>query len=78
VDSYRNDALFNGLSYATHEEEMMVEMFAKNIKYAGKVFLEDTDKAPFIPSWNRVASAIPDIFTELLDAVEADQKEFSS
>lgn len=77
IDSYRNDAIFNGLSYATHEEEMMVELFAKNIKHAGKVFLEDTDKAPFIPSWNRVASAIPDIFTELLDAVEADQKEFS-
>jgi len=77
MDSYRHDAIFNGLSYATHEEEMMVEMFAKNIKHAGKVFLEDTDKAPFIPSWNRIASAIPDIFTELLDAVEADQKEFS-
>jgi glucosyl-3-phosphoglycerate synthase len=52
-------------------------MFAQNIKQAGKIFLEDTDKAPFIPSWHRVASAIPDIYVKLLDAVEQDQKELS-
>ena len=55
----------------------MVEMFAENIKHAGHKFLDDTDKAPFIPSWNRVSSAIPDIFTQLLDAVEKDRKELS-
>ena len=77
IDSYRNDAIFNGLSYETHEEEMMVELFAENIKAAGKSFLEDTDKAPFIPSWHRVSSAIPDIFVQLLDAVEQDRKELS-
>jgi len=77
IDSYQNDAIFNGLSYETHEEEMMVEMFAENIKHAGKLFLQDTDKAAFIPSWNRVTNAIPDIFTQLLDAVEADRKELS-
>ncbi len=75
IESYRNDAIFNGLDYETHEEEMMVELFAKNIKHAGKLFLEDTDKAPFIPSWQRVASAIPDIYVQLLDAVEQDRKE---
>ena len=77
IDSYRNDAIFNGLTYETHEEEMMVELFAENIKAAGKSFLEDTDKAPFIPSWHRVSSAIPDIFVQLLDAVEQDRKELS-
>ena len=76
IESYRNDAIFNGLNYETHVEEMMVELFAKNIKHAGKVFLEDTDKAPFIPSWRRVSSAIPDIFEQLIDAVEADKEEF--
>lgn len=75
IDSYRNDAIFNGLNYETHEEEMMVEMFAENIKYAGKLFLKDTDDAPFIPSWNRVSSAIPDILVQLLDAVEQDKQE---
>jgi len=77
MDSYRNDAIFNGLNYEIHEEEMMVEMFAENIKLAGKIFLEDTDKAPFIPSWQRVSSAIPDIYVQLLDAVEQDKKELS-
>ena len=77
IDSYQNDAIFNGLDYDTHEEEKMVEMFAENIKHAGSVFLDDTDEAPFIPSWNRVSSAIPDIFTQLLDAVEKDRKELS-
>ncbi len=77
IESYRNDALFNGLDYETHEEEMMVELFAKNIKHAGKTFLEDADKAPFIPSWRRVVSAIPDIFEQLLEAVEEDRQELS-
>jgi len=77
IDSYQNDAIFNGLDYETHEEEKMVEMFAENIKHAGNIFLDDTDEAPFIPSWNRVASAIPDIFTQLRDAVEKDRKELS-
>jgi len=77
IDSYQNDAIFNGLDYETHEEEMMVEMFAENIKHAGNLFLEDTDETPFIPCWNRVSSAIPDIFQQLLDAVENDRKELS-
>jgi len=77
IDSYRNDAIFNGLDYETHEEEMMVEMFAKNIKHAGKLFLDDSDEAPFIPGWKRVSSAIPDIFVQLLEAVELDRKELA-
>jgi len=77
IDSYQNDAIFNGLDYKTHEEEKMVEMFAENIKHAGNLFLDDSDETPFIPSWNRVSSAIPDIFTQLLDAVEKDRKELS-
>jgi len=76
VESYRNDAMFNGLDYETHKEERMVEMFAENIKHAGQLFLEDTDKAPFIPSWRRIVSAVPDIFTQLIDAVERDRKLF--
>lgn len=77
IESYRNDAIFNGLNYETHDEEKMVELFARNIKHAGNTFLDDTDKAPFIPSWRRVSSAIPDIFDQLLDAVETDRKTLS-
>jgi glucosyl-3-phosphoglycerate synthase len=35
-------------------------------------------ETPFTPSWNRVQSAMPDIFERLYDAVEADYQEFSS
>jgi glucosyl-3-phosphoglycerate synthase len=77
IDSYRHDSLFNGLKYETHEEEKMVELFAENIKIAGRQFLDDSDEAPFIPSWHRVVSAIPDIFVQLLDAVKKDMKTHS-
>jgi len=77
IESYRNDAVFNGLNYETHVEEIMIEMFAKNIKCAGQTFLEDKDKLPFIPSWRRVTSAIPDIYEQLVEAVEQDRKELS-
>ena len=39
---------------------------------AGQYFLENPMETPFIPSWNRVVSAIPDILDQLYDAVEQD------
>lgn len=78
VETYRNDALMNGLGFDIHEEELAVEMFARNILEAGEVFLDNPMDTPFIPSWNRVVAAVPDIFERLVDAVEADQKAFSA
>ena len=78
VETYRNDALMNGLDFDIHQEEEAVEMFASNIVEAGKVFLETPMETPFIPSWNRIVSAIPDIYERLAIAVEEDQKEFGS
>ena len=66
----------NGLN--VNDEEMAVELFASNIMQAGSVFLEKPMETPFIPSWNRVVSAVPDIFERLAAAVEADHKAFSS
>lgn len=77
VETYRNDAIVNGLKVDIHSEEKSVEMFAKNIMDAGQVFLEHPMETPFIPSWNRVQSAIPDIFERLHKAVEEDYQEFS-
>jgi glucosyl-3-phosphoglycerate synthase len=65
------------LSLDIHEEEKAVEMFAENIIKAGEVFFNSPMEKPFIPSWNRVISAVPDIFEQLIDAVEADAAEFS-
>jgi glucosyl-3-phosphoglycerate synthase len=77
VETYRNDAMMNGLELDIHNEEKAVEMFAENILTAGNTFLENPMETPFIPSWNRVVSAIPDILSQLKTAVELDNQEFS-
>ena len=78
AESYRRDAIMNGLDFDTHAEEQAVELFATNILEAGKQFLERPLDAPFMPTWSRVISAVPDIFEQLIDAVEEDHREFSS
>ena len=77
VETYRNDAMMNGLELDIHSEEKAVEMFAQNILTAGNIFLENPMETPFIPSWNRVISAIPDILSQLKEAVELDNQEFN-
>lgn len=76
VETYHNDAVMNGLTLDIHNEEVAVEMFAENIMKAGEAFLEYPMERPFIPSWNRVISAVPDILERLREAVEQDQAEF--
>ena len=77
VETYRNDAMMNGLELDIHNEEKAVEMFAENILTTGNTFLENPMETPFIPSWNRVVSAIPDILSQLKTAVELDNQEFN-
>lgn len=77
VERYKNDAVMNGLDLDVHKEEEAVELFAENIIAAGKMFLSSPHEKPFIPSWSRVRSAIPDIYGRLVDAVEEDQAQFS-
>jgi len=72
VESYYSDACINGLSYDRHQEEKTVELFASCILQAGDSFLENPSETPFIPSWNRVVSAVPDILERLHEAVEKD------
>ncbi len=76
IETYHNYAVMNGLTLDIHSEEKAVEMFASNIMKAGQHFLENPMETPFIPSWNRVTSAVPDILDRLLEAVEADTEEF--
>jgi len=77
VETYYNDARMNGLTFDIHAEEKAIEMFAKNVLQAGNDFLENPMETPFIPSWNRVVSAMPEIQDELIDAVQQDMNEFS-
>lgn len=75
IETYYNDAVMNGLQVDRHREEKAVELFAQNIMKAGKHFLDKPMEAPFIPSWNRVVSAVPDILERIYDAVEEDNSE---
>ncbi|MCL6268373.1 glycosyl transferase [Sansalvadorimonas sp. 2012CJ34-2] len=72
IETYYNDGIMNGLRVDRHSEEQAVELFAKNIIDAGSQFLERPMEKPFIPSWNRVVSAIPDFLERLYDAIELD------
>ncbi|WP_158769928.1 glycosyl transferase [Paraglaciecola sp. L1A13] len=75
VETYHNDAIMNGLSLDIHSEEKAVELFAENIMKAGESFLDNPMETPFIPSWNRVISAMPNVLERLRDAVEQDYNE---
>ena len=52
-------------------------MFAENIMKAGEIFLDRPMETPFIPSWNRVRSAFPDVFNELAEAVASDRERYA-
>ena len=75
IDIYRSDAQMNDLSFDSHIEEKTVELFALNIMKAGESFFENPMETPFIPTWNRVLSAIPDFLDRLKLSVELDNAE---
>ncbi|MBR9763497.1 MAG: glycosyl transferase [Rhodobacteraceae bacterium] len=76
LDCYYNDARANGLYVDRHAEESAVELFAENIMEAGHIFLDKPSETPFIPTWNRVHSADPDLMSDMLKGVAADLEEF--
>ncbi|MBY5973686.1 glycosyl transferase [Ferrimonas balearica] len=76
LDSYYNDAKANGLYVDRHAEETAVELFAENIIAAGHMFLANPHETPFIPTWNRVHAADPDLMSDMLKGVAADLEEY--
>ena len=77
IDIYRSDAMMNGLKFDSHHEEEAVELFAINIMKAGDDFYVNPMDTPFIPTWSRVKSAIPDFLIKLHNAVDKDNKQYS-
>ncbi len=77
LECYYDDAKMNGLSIDRHLEERSIELFAQNIVQAGQIFLEKPAETPFIPTWNRVHSADPDLMRDMVEAVAADAEEFA-
>ena len=76
IDIYRSDAQMNGLKFDSHNEEKTVELFALNIMKAGELFFESPMDTPFIPTWHRVKSAIPDFLDRFKESVNKDNKDF--
>ena len=76
IDIYRSDAQMNGLKFDSHTEEKAVELFAINIMKAGEAFYLNPMDTPFIPTWSRVKSAIPDFLDRLQHAVNEDNKQY--
>ena len=76
IDAYRNDAQMNGLKFDSHTEEKAVELFAANIMKAGDAFYQSPMDTPFIPTWSRVKSAIPDFLVRLEKAVNEDNMHY--
>nr|WP_246745942.1 MULTISPECIES: glycosyl transferase [unclassified Ciceribacter] len=75
VETYYHDARMNGLTTDRHREEQAVELFAANLIDAGNVYLENPNATPFMPSWNRVQSALPDLLNDIQTAARADAEE---
>ena len=74
VQIYKKDALMNAYDIDVNEEEIAVELFAKNIMIAGQVFLDSPMETPNIPTWNRIDTALPNFLKDLKKAVEIDNK----
>ncbi len=74
IARYEYDSVINGLTYDRHKEGSAAEAFVQCIVSAGEQFLETPIEVPYIPNWNRVVSAVPNIFDLLIEAVEEDKR----
>ncbi len=77
IETYEHDAKMNGLTLDRHLEERSVELFAENIMEAGHTFLNTPLESPFIPNWQRVNSAQPELLIDLNQIVADDAAEFT-
>lgn len=71
VKSYADDADSNGLVYDRHLEEQTVSYFRDFVGTAWEQARGDKGGTQ-IPSWNRVIYSVPDIYEDLIQAVEED------
>lgn len=76
LEVYDNDATMNGVRIDRHVEEQTIELFAENIMRAGQSFMDNPHETPFIPNWNRVHAADPQIIGDLRAAVAADAEDY--
>ena len=75
VERFYFDAQINGLTLDRHTEEKTVEVFVESIIKAGDEYVANPMEVPFMPTWNRVRSACPDLLDDFYEVVEADRRE---
>jgi glucosyl-3-phosphoglycerate synthase len=74
IKSYSDDAEVNDLAFDRYQEECTAQYFRNFIWTAWQQCKKQTE-GTLIPSWNRVLYSLPDIYTQLLDAVYKDNSE---
>jgi glucosyl-3-phosphoglycerate synthase len=63
-------SMYDGLEYNLHEELKTVDVFSQSIDHAIESFYNNPKGSPMIPDWKRVESAVDNIFSKLVYAVE--------
>ncbi len=71
IKRYSDDAEVNGLHFDRHEEELTVRYF-RGFLWTAWEQIKGPHESSLIPSWNRVVFSIPEISSELVQAVEED------
>lgn len=71
IKRYSDDAEVNDLAFDRHQEELTVQYFRNFLGTAWEQSKAQPE-GTLIPSWNRVLYSMPEIYPQLLKAVEAD------
>lgn len=71
IKAYSDDAEVNGLIYDRHKEELTATYF-RGFLWTAWEQSKGPHESTLIPSWNRVCYSVPDIYPQILEAVEAD------
>jgi glucosyl-3-phosphoglycerate synthase len=71
IKRYSDDAATNGVTYDRHREELTAYYFRD---FIAEAWTETQEKGAVsqLPSWNRVIFSVPEIYEDLLSAVEQD------
>lgn len=72
IRQFADLSAMNGLPYDRHAEDVLAEQFVRMLETAGEEFLANPFGSPQIPNWNRVSSAMPDVFDRIRTEVDAD------
>lgn len=74
LERYQDDAAINSLIFDRHAEARAVETFTLALQEAAATISADPLGVPLIASWDRVASALPEILERLVTAIERDNR----